>query len=59
MKKVTKRLQGIEWHRMKNELCLVKYIRNDNSHVKGFYKDKDGNVYSHWLNDDEIEALSD
>ena len=52
-----KRLQGEEWHKIKNELKLVKYIKNENSHIKGIYKDKLGNKYAHWLNDGEIKDL--
>lgn len=55
--KKLKRLQGEEWHKIKNELRLVKYIKNNKNHVKGIYKDKLGNKYSHWLNDDEIENI--
>ena len=52
-----KRLQGEEWHKIKNELRLVKHIKNENCHVKGIYKDKLGNKYTHWLNNDEIKDL--
>lgn len=55
--KQLKRIQGEEWHKIKNELRLVKYIKNEKNHVKGIYKDKLGNKYTHWLNDDEIKDL--
>ena len=55
--KLLKRLQGEEWHKIKNELRLVKYIKNEKDHIKGIYKDKLGNKYTHWLNDDEIKDL--
>ena len=54
MKHVYKRLQGKEWHSMKNDLELLRLKDTKNGHVKGFYKDVEGRVYSHWLNDDEI-----
>lgn len=52
-----KRLQGEEWHKIKNELRLVKTFKNEKNHVKGIYKDNLGNKYSHWLNNDEIKDL--
>lgn len=56
MKKL-KRLQGKEWHKIKNQLKLIKYIKNKNNHIKGIYKDNLGDKYTHWLNDDEINNL--
>ena len=53
------RLQGKEWHDKKNELTLIKYEYNKNGHVKGYYVDKDGNKYTHWLNDEEIKLLEE
>ena len=56
MKNVHKRLQGAEWHNMKDSLTLVKLQHSKNKkHVKGFYKDSEGKIYSHWLNDEEIQ----
>ena len=52
-----KRLQGKEWHKIKNELRLIKTFKNEKNHVKGIYKDNLGNKYSHWLNNDEIKDL--
>ena len=57
MKKSSKRLQGEEWHTKKNDLILKKWYKNKNGHIKGFYEDKDSNVYTHWLNNDEILDL--
>lgn len=55
--KKLKRLQGEEWHKIKNKLRLVKTFKNEKNHVKGIYKDNLGNKYSHWLNNDEIKDL--
>lgn len=49
-----KRLQREEWHDLKDKLKLKKYIINKNDHVKGFYVDDKGIIYTHWLNDEEI-----
>ena len=56
--KQLKRLQGIEWHDMKDKLKLVSYNMNKTGHVKGIYKDPETNIkYTHWLNDLEITDL--
>ena len=55
--KTTKRLQRKEWYDMKEKLTMINYIVNSNNHIKGFYKDNKGNVYTHWLNDEEIKIL--
>lgn len=52
------RLQGNEWQKMKMVLNLIKYRKNSNNHVKGYYRSENGIVYSHWLNDDEIALLN-
>ena len=57
MKKPSRRLQGEEWHTKKNDLILKKWYKNKNGHIKGFYEDKDSNVYTHWLSNDEILDL--
>lgn len=57
MKKVYKRLQGDEWKDLRSTLTLFKYLKNTNGHIKGFYKDKNGKIYSHWLSDNEILNL--
>lgn len=55
--KILKRLQSKEWHKIKNKLKPIKYIKNKNNHIKGIYKDNLGNKYTHWLNDEEIKDL--
>ena len=55
MTEVFKRLQREEWAKYKDKLKPFKYIKNKNGRIKGFYKDEDGVVYSHWLNDYEIK----
>lgn len=52
------RLQGEEWKNKKDNLILIKYYKNQNNHIKGFYKDVFGNKYTHWLNDEEINILN-
>lgn len=52
-----KRLQREEWHKLKYKLKLKEYYFNKNGHVKGFYVDDKGIIYTHWLNNEEIEAL--
>ena len=59
MKQPLPRLQGAEWRNKKHELTPIKYIENQNGHIKGIYKDKEGKKYTHWLNDDEIEELKE
>lgn len=54
-----KRLQGQEWHDLKDKLKLKKYIVNKNGHVKGFYVDAEGIIYTHWLNNEEIIILKE
>jgi len=58
MKRIFPRLQGLEWHNMKESLILIRYRKSINGHIKGIYKDKFDNKYTHWLNDEEIEELS-
>ena len=57
-KKYHKRLQGPEWYAIKDKLKMYKYTISENSHVKGFYKDIDGNLYSHWLSNKELEEFN-
>ena len=58
MKKVHDRLQGETWHTMKDKLIPISYSKSLNGHVRGIYKDpRTGFIYSHWLNDEEIEEL--
>lgn len=53
------RLQGPEWHSKKDSLLMTKYRINEKGHVKGFYTDMEGNLYSHWFSDKEIEELKE
>ena len=55
--KIMERLQGKKWHKKKYELILIRYQYNKNGHVKGYYADKNGNKYTHWLNNEEIDKL--
>jgi len=57
IKRKFKRLQRSDWKKMKDNLTLYTYIINKNNHIKGFYKDEKGTIYTHWLNDDEILDL--
>lgn len=53
-KKVVTRLQGNDWQNEKDSLEFMKLEINKKGHCKGYYTDVQGNVYSHWLSDDEI-----
>lgn len=57
MKKVYTRMQGNEWHSMKHNMTLLNYKINKNGRIKGFYKDRNGALYIHWMNDQEIKEL--
>ena len=57
-KKYHKRLQGPEWYSLKDKLKMYKYTINENGHIKGFYKDEDSNLYSHWLSNKELEDFN-
>ena len=48
------RLQGSEWHLMKNSLKLISNSISYNGNIRGIYTDGK-NKYSHWLNDKEKE----
>ena len=54
-----KRLQGQEWHNLKDKLKLKKYIINKNGNIKGFYVDDNGTIFTHWLNNEEIIILKE
>ena len=54
-----KRLQGQEWHNLKDKLKLKKYIINKNGNNKGFYVDNNGTIFTHWLNNEEIIVLKE
>lgn len=53
------RLQGPEWHSKKDSLLMTKYRINEKGHVKGFYTDIEGNLYSHWFNNEEAKELKE
>lgn len=53
-KKYHKRLQGDEWYGIKDKLYMTDYKINERGHIKGFYRDIDGNLYSHWFSNKEI-----
>ena len=54
-----KRLQGQEWHNLKDKLKLKKYIVNKNGNIKGFYVNENGTIFTHWLNNEEIIELKE
>lgn len=54
-----KRLQGEEWHNLKDKLKLKKYIVNKNGNIKGFYIDDNRTIFTHWLNDKEIIKIKE
>lgn len=56
-KKYHKRLQGDEWYGIKDKLYMTDYKINERGHIKGFYKDIDGNLYSHWFSNKEIDEF--
>jgi hypothetical protein len=56
-KKYHKRLQGDEWYEIKDKLYMTDYKINERGHIKGFYKDIDGNLYSHWFSNKEISEF--
>jgi len=56
-KKYHKRLQGDEWYGMKDKLYMTDYKINERGHIKGFYRDIDGNLYSHWFSNKEIDEF--
>ena len=53
------RLQGPEWHSKKDSLLMTKYRINEKGHVKGFYTDMEGNLYSHWFNNEEAKEFKE
>lgn len=58
-KNVPKRLQGPEWYAKKDSLLMTAYKINEKGHIKGQYMDMDGNLYSHWFSNKEIEELKE
>jgi hypothetical protein len=47
-----KRLQGKEWHKVKNSFILLYTYKSDNGNIKGIYTDGKTKIV-HWLNDEE------
>lgn len=46
------RLQGNDWHLVKNSFRLLYTYKSDNGNIKGIYTDGKIKI-SHWLNDEE------
>lgn len=46
------RLQGKEWHKVKNSFRLLYTYKNDNGNIKGIYTNGKIKIV-HWLNDEE------
>lgn len=46
------RLQGNDWHLVKNSFRLLYNYKSDNGNIKGIYTDGKTKI-SHWLNDEE------
>ena len=46
------RLQGKDWHKVKNSFRLLYTYKSDNSNIKGIYTDGKIKI-SHWMNEDE------
>ena len=47
-----RRLQGKNWHLVKNSFRLLYTYKSDNGNIKGIYTDGKTKI-SHWLNDEE------
>ena len=47
-----KRLQGKEWHKVKNSFRLLYTYKNDNGNIKGIYTNGKIKIV-HWLNNEE------
>lgn len=53
-----KRLQGAEWHNNKKFFKMKNWTVSDNGNYRVEVIDKrDGNIYSHWLNEQEKEKF--
>lgn len=52
-KKNLKRLQGAEWHRVKDSMKLLSVTESRHGNLCGIYTDGK-KEYVHWLNDEEI-----
>ena len=46
------RLQGKEWHKVKNSFILLYTYKSDKGNIKGIYTNGKINI-SHWMNEDE------
>lgn len=46
------RLQGKEWHKVKNSFRLLYTYKSDKGNIKGIYTDGKTKI-SHWLNNEE------
>lgn len=47
-----KRLQGKEWHKVKNSFILLCTYKSDKGNIKGIYTDGKIKIV-HWLNNEE------
>lgn len=50
--KIYQRLQGKNWHKVKNSFKLLYSYKNDNGNIKGIYTNGKTKI-SHWLNNEE------
>lgn len=46
------RLQGKDWHRVKNSFILLYTYKSDKGNIKGIYTNGKIKI-SHWINEDE------
>ena len=53
--KKLKRLQGADWHKVKNTMQLVSVTESNHGNLCGIYTDGK-KEYVHWLNDEEANA---
>ena len=51
------RLQGKEWHKVKNSFILLYTYKNDKGNIKGIYTNGKIKI-SHWMNEDEKNDYS-
>lgn len=50
--KIYQRLQGKEWHLVKNNFILLYTYKSDKGNIKGIYTNGKIKI-SHWMNEDE------
>ncbi len=55
-KKNLKRLQGAEWHKVKDSMQLLSVSESRHGNLCGIYTDGK-KKYVHWLNDDEVDVF--